>query len=435
MGESDLSDNRQEPVINLISVNMGYGHQRAAYPLLCYSGRVLNIFGEDEDVKTNRFFWRLSQCSYNFLTRAERIPLFGRLFFRLLEGVEKIEPYYPVRDQSGSTYQTRTIQRIVENGMGKRFYQDLAGNGKPIVTTFFTSGFSAEKYTDLPVICIVCDADINRAWVANRPENSRIRYCAASRSAARRLQAYGVPPERIHLTGFPLPQENIGDFMEILRRDTAYRIARLDPKGNFKRVHGTEAESELQVIPDADVSRSPVTVTFAVGGTGAQKEMAADILEGLKPGLESRRVHLNLVAGIREDVYRYFIRLLAKKQYSCFSGVRIVYAPDLISYFTEFNRILRNTDILWSKPSELSFYCGLGLPVVMAPGIGPQEEGNREWLIGTGAGLAQKDPRYCSEWIMDWMDDGVLAGAAWNGYRNVEKNGVSNIIRIAKSAM
>ena len=28
---------------------------------------------------------------------------------------------------------------------------------------------------------------------------------------------------------------------------------------------------------------------------------------------------------------------------------------------------MRTTDILWTKPSELSFYCGLGIPIVMAP--------------------------------------------------------------------
>ena len=28
---------------------------------------------------------------------------------------------------------------------------------------------------------------------------------------------------------------------------------------------------------------------------------------------------------------------------------------------------MRTTDILWTKPSELSFYCGLGIPIIMAP--------------------------------------------------------------------
>jgi hypothetical protein len=213
----------------------------------------------------------------------------------------------------------------------------------------------------------------------------------------------------------------------------ACRIARLDTGGNFRRIYDREVGMELQTEPPADAGADPVTITFAVGGTGAQKEMAGNILDGLRSGLTSRKINLNLIAGIREDVYRYFTRLISRKEYDQLPNIRIVYAENLISYFSIFNQVLRNTDILWTKPSELSFYCGLGLPIVMAPGIGPQEEGNREWLLGVGAGLPQKDPRYCGEWLKDWMDEGILAKAAWNGYRNVEKNGTFNILQVVKS--
>ena len=64
------------------------------------------------------------------------------------------------------------------------------------------------------------------------------------------------------------------------------------------------------------------------------------------------------------------------------------------AYFHDFTQTLKTTDILWTKPSELSFYCGLGIGIVMAPPIGSQEEFNRVWLTYMGGGVSQNDPRY-----------------------------------------
>ena len=45
--------------------------------------------------------------------------------------------------------------------------------------------------------------------------------------------------------------------------------------------------------------------------------------------------------------------------------MRVLIAPDKPSYFNQFNRWLRDTDILWTKPSELVFYCALGIPILL----------------------------------------------------------------------
>jgi hypothetical protein len=62
--------------------------------------------------------------------------------------------------------------------------------------------------------------------------------------------------------------------------------------------------------------------------------------------------------------------------------IEIIYHNNLSKYFEKFNHTLRTTDILWTKPSELSFYSGLGLPILLAPSIGPHEKLNRQWLKG-----------------------------------------------------
>ena len=77
-------------------------------------------------------------------------------------------------------------------------------------------------------------------------------------------------------------------------------------------------------------------------------------------------------------------------------------------YFSGFSEILKTTDILWTKPSELSFYTGLGLPIVIAPPIGSQEDFNRLWLQYVGGGIPQNDPKYTNEWLFDWIRSGGM---------------------------
>jgi hypothetical protein len=92
-----------------------------------------------------------------------------------------------------------------------------------------------------------------------------------------------------------------------------------------------------------------------------------------------------------------------------------------------FNQVLVDTDVLWTKPSEMSFYVGSGIPIIMAPALGAQEECNKAWLQSVGAGFEQEDPRYVNEWFFDWLDSGWLAEAAMNGFMDASKEGTYHI--------
>ena len=50
--------------------------------------------------------------------------------------------------------------------------------------------------------------------MAKEPAKSRIHYLAPTPLNRHRLMQYGVPAERVHLTGFPLPQENVATAAE-----------------------------------------------------------------------------------------------------------------------------------------------------------------------------------------------------------------------------
>jgi hypothetical protein len=54
-------------------------------------------------------------------------------------------------------------------------------------------------------------------------------------------------------------------------------------------------------------------------------------------------------------------------------GGTVVGEATLEGYFPRFNQILAETDILWSKPSEINLIRALGLPLVLSPPVGVHE--------------------------------------------------------------
>jgi hypothetical protein len=169
-----------------------------------------------------------------------------------------------------------------------------------------------------------------------------------------------------------------------------------------------------------------------VGGAGAQKIMARDILSSLKKKLLKEEMILNLVAGTRNDVYLYFQEQIAELGLKKILGksLNILFAMDKEDYFTKFNELLKTTDVLWTKPSELVFYSGLGIPLIMAPSVGAQEVYNRTWLKTVNAGISQNNPKYVHEWLFDWVESGWLAEAAMAGFLDGRQFGVKNIMDV-----
>ena len=75
----------------------------------------------------------------------------------------------------------------------------------------------------------------------------------------------------------------------------------------------------------------------------------------------------------------------------------------------------------------MSFYSGLGLPIIIAPPLGSQEEKNREWLQTIEAGVNQENPEFANQWFMDWLEEGRFAEMTMDGYLNASKRGTYHI--------
>lgn len=418
----------------VVSADMGYGHQRAVYPLNDIAEDGIITVGSSEAVsKSEKKLWKRLLNAYEFFSRAKSIPLIGPPLFSMLDALQYIPSFYPARNLSHTTFQVNLLESTIEKGLCKGMLEKISTKNIPLITSFYASAVAADKNGFNKIYCIICDADINRVWVAKHPWESRIEYFAPCGKVAQRLKAYGVPDERIHLTGFPLPIELLGDEnLTILKKNLAQRLFYLDPKGKFWARHGRNVEYFLGKENCVFKNDRKLTITYAVGGAGAQREIGEKIARSLKEKLKAGEIKLNLVAGIRKEVNDFF-QLVKEEIDPNGDNIKIIYSEKLSDYFDLFNESLHETDILWTKPSELSFYCALGIPIVMSPIIGSQEKFNRKWLREIQAAMKQEKPDYTDQWLNDLLNRGTLAESAWDGFLKARKLGTYKIFKVLEN--
>ncbi len=419
----------------IISVNMGYGHQRTAFPLrnLAPESKVIDANEYPGIPEKDKRIWKGSRRFYEFISKFKRIPLLGNFIFFVFNQFQKILHFYPKRDLSEPNFLLKQTLSLVQKDWGKDLIKKLrAQNSKlkanlPIISTFFTAAFMAE-YFKYPgdIFCIVCDADIARTWAPINPKKSKIKYFAPTVRVVERLKLYGVKPENIFLTGYPLPIESL----EILKENLGYRYLNLDPKGICYQRYFPLVKKYIGELPKKP--NHPLTLMFTVGGAGAQKELGIKIVRSLREKIKKKAIKVILVAGVKKKVKEYFEQNLKKMGLLRDKYAEIIFEKDINDYFQKFNQALKTTDILWTKPSELSFFTALGLPVIIAPVIGSQEEFNREWLLELGSGMIQKNPNYTHQWLFDLLDSGWFAEAALQGFIEGEKFGTIKIKEIIK---
>jgi len=447
-----MDESSRRPLV--VSLAMGYGHLRAAHALAEALGtQVLHAdrppLADDEE----QALWRTARNLYEWTSRASQIPVLGTPLRWLLETVTSVPRLDRRRDLTEPDRAADLLAHLFERGLGVGLARRLAADPVPLVTTYFApalavddarrrGGGDAEAEAP-PIFCVVTDVVLARAWVARDAAASRVHYFAPTRRAVGRLRAYGVPDERISRTGFPLPGSLLGGTgLEALKENLAGRLVRLDPNGAFREEFGRECGQFLgRALPAGEAPRPP-RLAYVVGGAGAQVEIAEQLVKALAGWVRDGRLRVALVAGTRGDTAAAFTRavraaglgaLLAAGDDAAEDGgagdaaVEVLYEPDHDAYFRRFNRLLASTDVLWTKPSELTFFAALGLPLVLAPPVGVQERHNRRWAQQRGAAVRQGDPRHAEEWLDEWLHDGTLAIAAWNGFLRLPKFGLYQI--------
>jgi len=432
----------EQKKIKVISVLMGLGHIRAAYPLKDLTDEDILIYGSRRVTPPGEHnIWKRIKNLYYITSRAGNIPVIGKYFLAPMLALQKIEPYYPVKDMSHPNFAVKYLYFMVKKkGLCSSLLQSIKDQDTVVIHTFYATAIAMEieNQHQHDNYLLICDSDFNRVWVPPDPSVSRIKYLAPCTHVKKRLLTYGIPEENIYLTGFPLPKENIGskEKLEILKEDLWNRLLRLDPTEKFFSFHRQSVFYWLDKNAMPEQREDVFTLTFAVGGAGAQVEMIEIILKSLKQKIIEGKIKIQLSAGIQKRVFEKIIGYLNSAGLYEFLDERIliIFDQDVYKYLEKFNKAMRVTDVLWTKPSELSFFCGLGIPILIAPPIGSHEKMNMRWLQELHAGI--KPPgrlEYTHEWLFDLRENGRLAEAAWDGFLKSRKLGTYHIENLVKT--
>ena len=398
-----MRDNKRAHVV---SVEMGYGHLRAARPLtpLADGGKIITADSYDGIPEGDRLIWENSTKLYNAVSRMKEKGVLGALIFKSFDYFQRVGGTLP--GNSKPTFQLRQGHKLIKGGWGRDLVERLNKNPLPLLATFFTIGHMAEHWNYKgPIYVLVTDADISRAWAPFRPESSRIIYFAPTATAKERLISYGVNSKKIFVVGFPLPTELVKNAKDNLRR----RLGVL--RGESGR---------------------PATVTFAIGGAGAQSKIALRVIQSLAPSIKKGDLTLKIIAGLHKNLGIKLREQVQKSGLENFlnKGIFIIENGTKDDYFRKFDETIAETDVLWTKPSELSFYAGLGLPILIAPPLGAHEVKNRDWLVKLGAGIPQGETKEVNRWLPEMIRNGRLAETAQAGFKKIKRDAVEKIAEI-----
>jgi hypothetical protein len=427
---------------SVVAVLMGLGHLRAAFPLRDIAEGEIVLYGSRRFTPGKEYRrWRRIRRTYYLFSRAGRIPVVGRAVLSLMLALEKIPPLYPRKDRSRPNAAVRYLDHLIrKKGLCRALLERVGHPAHPVIHTFYATAVALDALAPpgQQQYLMICDADINRVWVPRDPARSQLVYLAPCTQVKQRLLSYGVCEDHIRLTGFPLPIENIGsrEGLEILKKDLFARLLRLDPKRKFFSYHRASVLNWLERQSVPDDSDGGFHLTFAIGGAGAQAEMTRTILRSLKEDILVGRIRMSVSCGIQKRVFEDILGAIngCGLGGAIGRGLEVVFDQDVYAYLRKFNEVLRRTDVVWTKPSELSFYCALGLPILMAPPIGTHEERNRRWLEEIHAGIEPAGRvEDCREWLFDLREKGRLAEAAWDGFLKARKLGTFKIEQLLAS--
>jgi hypothetical protein len=420
-----MSQQRKQLGPMIVAVEMGYGHLRPAYTLADSFG--VEVIRMDVPPMTDRIetvVWNAARKLYNGLSRAHEWTAIGPAAKLVLESITEIAPLHNHSTPQPANLITRLADGLSGAIIGRRLRAMASESGRTVIATYPAAAMTVNNAKGARVFCLATDTDLNRAWASSNPENASIDYFAPVERVAKRLRSFGVPDRRIHLTGFPLPSKLAGQAQAALAR----RLFRLDPKLVFNRNAPREASALTQYL-EQPLSARPISMTIAIGGAGAQTRQVGKILQALRGRILDGDLKLTLVAGIRPDVAGILHRMVQSAHLSAniHAGIEILVSENFEDYFHRFNECLADTDVLWTKPSELVFYASLGLPILLAAPVGDQEHANRNWLLSNDAALDAGDPDSMDLKLEDLLATGELCRIAWNAYSRLDRNGTARI--------
>ena len=111
----------------LISVNMGYGHQRTAFSLrdLAFDKKIINANDYEGIPAKDKSIWEATRKGYELVSDFKKVPFLGNMVFSVMDYFQKILGFYPKRDLSEPNFQLKQTFYLIKKGWGKHLIEEL----------------------------------------------------------------------------------------------------------------------------------------------------------------------------------------------------------------------------------------------------------------------------------------------------------------------
>lgn len=211
----------------------------------------------------------------------------------------------------------------------------------------------------------------------------------------------------------------------------------------------TDCESRIRRLHE----KKPLRVLLTIGGAGAQREIFASIIEYLLPLIKKKKVALYINVGDYESVWEELKKEIASLQKAkvhwedfqetiSFSnealtgevtGIHAFYHSNIFEAVYTTNLLMRSTDLLVTKPSELAFY---PVPKLFIKRVG----GHEQWgaihssEIGDGT-LEMRDIPHTLQMLSLLLEDETILETMCHQIITNKKIGIYNgayeVVRLA----
>ena len=324
----------------LLSASAGAGHIRAAQALEKAFAEIGEETGERREVHhfdilnyTNKVFRHLYSKAY--IDLVNKMPEVPGWFYDKLDKPWKNERRRLALDKLN----TRPLVKLLREQQ-----PDL------IVCTHFlpaeiVSWLKAKERLSSRQVIVVTDFDVHAMWLVHHYE----RYFVALEEARVYLEALGIPPEKITVSGIPI--------------DPVF--ARDKDKQEMRAKHGLASDR--------------ITILLSAGGFGVG---SVDALIAALMHLQ-HRAQIVAICGRNEELLQRLSRQAAQLQ----PDATVLVKP--FGYTKEMDELMTASDIVLGKPGGLTTCEALakGLGFVIVNPIPGQEERNSDHLLEAGVGI------------------------------------------------
>jgi processive 1,2-diacylglycerol beta-glucosyltransferase len=181
------------PHILILTASMGEGHNTAARnirdALLAESGGGAEVLVADPYTRTNPVINKLMQRGY--ATAINRYPRAWKVVFELLSRRGVVEGMGPMLAEL-----TAAVKALIDE-----FHPDVIASTYPVFSFLMAKIRKRNSSVTIPFYTVITDSTmINSAWYRCPCDGSIV----ADEQTARVLLNDGVPPDRVHVLGFPV---------------------------------------------------------------------------------------------------------------------------------------------------------------------------------------------------------------------------------------